>query len=335
MIKNINLLRGELLNSIMLILSFLVSIFLPFDTFLFSYAVLGPLHYLTELHWLKSKKFFLQKQQNPFNSIFSISLIIIPIVILVASFYFFGQKIDALLGIIIIGFFLIAYLLAHFSISRKVMFLLVIAIVCLLLGLFYAKMGVLVILGVFIPTLIHVYFFTGLFMINGYLKKPSILSFINFSLLFIVPFVIYFIPIESFLIDLKSPSEKIYSSTNFKNLNDWMITTFNIAEHNKRTVFIKIQIFIAFAYTYHYLNWFVKTSIIGWTKNLSLKKGILVLAIWILSIALYWNNYQLGLTVLFVLSMMHVLAEFPLNAISINTIIRKIFRYNDKTKRKY
>lgn len=321
-----SLLGGDFLNGIMLILSFIFAICLPFDTFLFSYAVLGPLHYLTELHWLKNKKFFIQKKQYPINTIFSLSLVVIPIVILVGSFYFFGQKIEVLFGTIIIVFFLLAFLLTNFSTSKKVMFFLVFAILFLLLMLFYTKMGVLVILGIFIPTLIHVYLFTGLFMIIGYLKKPSVLSFVNCSLLFIVPFVIYFIPIQSFLIDVKSPSEKIYSSTNFKNLNDWIITTFNIAEHNKRIVFIKIQIFIAFAYTYHYLNWFVKTSVIGWAKNLSPKKGILVLAIWILSIALYWNNYQLGLTVLFVLSMMHVLAEFPLNAISINTIIQKIFK---------
>jgi hypothetical protein len=28
--------------------------------------------------------------------------------------------------------------------------------------------------------------------------------------------------------------------------------------------FFKVQSFIAFAYTYHYLNWFSKTSIIKW-----------------------------------------------------------------------
>ncbi|RMZ59526.1 hypothetical protein D1632_07790 [Chryseobacterium nematophagum] len=77
---------------------------------------------------------------------------------------------------------------------------------------------------------------------------------------------------------------------------------------------------------YWFLNWFSKTSVIGWSRSLEVKKMILVVGIWILSIALYRYNYQTGLMVLFVLSMMHVLAEFPLNALSIKMIFQKIIK---------
>lgn len=88
-------------------------------------------------------------------------------------------------------------------------------------------------------------------------------------------------------------------------------------------IIVKAQIFIAFAYTYHYLNWFSKTSVIGWAKTLHPKKMIMVSGIWILSIALYLYNDQTGLMVLFILSMIHVLAEFPLNVLSIRTVFQK------------
>ncbi|MBL8293395.1 MAG: hypothetical protein JNN08_16220 [Bryobacterales bacterium] len=74
--------------------------------------------------------------------------------------------------------------------------------------------------------------------------------------------------------------------------------------------------FIAFAYTYHYLNWFSKTSIIKW-HEVGMPRLIAVTAIWIGSIGLYMYDYALGFKFLFCLSLLHVYLEFPLNHISI------------------
>ena len=41
-----------------MISSLVIAFSLPFWLFLFSYAVLGPLHYLTEISWLRKKNFF-------------------------------------------------------------------------------------------------------------------------------------------------------------------------------------------------------------------------------------------------------------------------------------
>ena len=141
-------------------------------------------------------------------------------------------------------------------------------------------------------------------------------------MLALVPLLIYFFPLEN-LIESHLNSKKIYNSTGFRIINKWMVLIFG-KNTDANTIILKAQIFIAFAYTYHYLNWFSKTSIIGWAKTLRLKKMILVLGIWVLSIALYLYNYQIGLMVLFFLSMIHVLAEFPLNVLSIKTIFQKL-----------
>ena len=46
------------LNIGLMLVSALVALFLPFELFLFVYAVLGPLHYLTEIGWLHQKNYF-------------------------------------------------------------------------------------------------------------------------------------------------------------------------------------------------------------------------------------------------------------------------------------
>jgi hypothetical protein len=75
---------------------------------------------------------------------------------------------------------------------------------------------------------------------------------------------------------------------------------------------LRLVRFLAFAYTYHYLNWFSKTSIIQW-HAVSKARLLLVTIAWIASIGLNVVNYDLGLRWLFLLSLGHVLLEFPLN----------------------
>ena len=79
---------------------------------------------------------------------------------------------------------------------------------------------------------------------------------------------------------------------------------------------IMLMRFIAFAYLYHYLNWFSKTEIIRWHKVPKVR-FILVMVVWIASSVFYTYDYSLGLSLLFFLSFSHVLLEFPLNIISI------------------
>ena len=70
--------------------------------------------------------------------------------------------------------------------------------------------------------------------------------------------------------------------------------------------------FIAFAYTYHYLNWFSKTSIIRW-HQVNRSRLIGIVALWLLAVGLYGFDYRVGFIALYTLSFMHVFLEFPLN----------------------
>jgi len=79
---------------------------------------------------------------------------------------------------------------------------------------------------------------------------------------------------------------------------------------------IMLMRFIAFAYLYHYLNWFSKTEVIRWHKVPKLR-FVLVIGLWLTACGLYAYDYALGLSFLFFLSFSHVLLEFPLNIVSI------------------
>ena len=69
---------------------------------------------------------------------------------------------------------------------------------------------------------------------------------------------------------------------------------------------------LAFVYTYHYLNWFIKADVIRWAE-IPRSRLALVAAASAASTALYFYNYAFGFTVLLALSLVHVVLEFPLN----------------------
>jgi hypothetical protein len=69
---------------------------------------------------------------------------------------------------------------------------------------------------------------------------------------------------------------------------------------------------IAFAYLYHYLNWFSKTSIIKW-HQISRTRAMVIAGAWLAAGLAYLYDYRLGFEILYIMSMLHVFLEFPLN----------------------
>src|SRR5947208_11203207 len=52
------------LNLGLMIVSCVLAYIIPFELFLFAYAVLGPLHYLTEISWLHDRKYFAEGERT-------------------------------------------------------------------------------------------------------------------------------------------------------------------------------------------------------------------------------------------------------------------------------
>src|ERR1051326_6332879 len=52
------------LNICLMLISCVMAFIFPFELFLFSYAILGPLHYLTEISWLHDRNYFTERQRD-------------------------------------------------------------------------------------------------------------------------------------------------------------------------------------------------------------------------------------------------------------------------------
>ncbi|MBF6640726.1 hypothetical protein IVB69_04495 [Flavobacterium sp. J49] len=320
----------DLLNIVLIFLSLFVSLIIPFELFLFSYAVLGPLHYMTEINWLHQKDYFVRDKRYIWILLgFTVSITVISLLKYLKIETFFSGYLFSyskwLINLLIVSSLFFSIGLILFKETKKIIVSLIAAIV--LGGLFLKFIPFsFVMVGVFLPTLIHVYLFTMLFMVFGVLKTPSIYGVAAIIMLVFVPFFIFYNPFV-FPWQISESVKIIFLESRFKNV----IVSFNqlwneipISEFNFNSgLILKIQSFIAFAYTYHYLNWFSKTSIIGWNKNLSKPKFLLILILWIASIALYTYSYKVGIIALFFLSMFHVIVEFPLNIVSIKAIFFK------------
>lgn len=322
--------RLNYVNIGLIILSCLVAFFVPFELFLFSYAVLGPAHYLTEISWLHERNYF---AKGKYDYIFlGLAGFILFVIIYTGKIFpnitIFDdhpeQKQFWTTGLVLISFcsaLAMAFLKQTFQ--RFIAFIIVIC--CLV----FAKLDSMVLLfSVFIPTLIHVYVFTALFMLYGALKERSKSGYWSVAILLLCPILFIFItPPIATLSGYALEHYKMFQVVNFK-----MIQLFNndvFSQHNspvdaiyQSTTGITVMRFIAFAYTYHYLNWFSKTTVIKW-HNVPKKRLAIIGGLWLVAVGLYWYKYEIGFHFLFLISFLHVFLEFPLNHVSFVGIFRE------------
>lgn len=319
----------DLVNILLIAVCLLFAFKIPFEMFFFMYAVLGPLHYLTEMRWLREKGFFVQKKNLNWVWLilaFTIFVSIKPTLKFLGadtSWFTFNYT-----GYVVLTFFLFAASIVLFKKTWKILLSFVAG---LLFSFFiynlFPKDGSMVI-ATLIPTTIHVYLFTGLFMLYGALRSKSKIGYWSVVALFIVPFIIIGVDINP--IDYY-PSERMIELIQTANFSQSLYRTAYImglaeeggANYNPLLVYaVKLKIFFAFAYTYHYLNWFSKTSIIGWAKGINKKSALIIGGIWLLSISIYYYDYNLGFLALFFLSYLHVALEFPLNVVTIKEVFK-------------
>lgn len=327
--------KVDILNIFLILLSLYLAFKLPFELFLFSYAVLGPLHYLTEINWLKERKYFIKEKKWVWVFIMLGLILAVPILLKMPVFSkvmeikIIRSIVEELLGFanhtILIAFFF-AIGLVYLKKWQHLLLFLITAIIASSLILKYVPISI-ILVGGFLPTIIHVYLFTLLFMIFGNLNTKSTAGLISIILLVLCPLLIMASTIEPFDYQVAESTRITYLSSGFQNVSAAIAKFTHSMTEGKFILFsdtgIKIQVFIAFAYTYHYLNWFSKTSIIGWSKNISKPKLFMLLSIWLTALLIYWYDYKTGFVALAFLSYLHVFLEFPLNITSIKGIFSK------------
>ncbi len=317
--------RIDAVNIGLMLVSCCVAVMIPFELFLFSYAILGPMHYLTEISWLHDRNYY---TKGRYDALF---LLIIGVLVSITFFNsIYRLEID---------------IPAQFNTQLAWVALLSSLVFVLVKNTFYRIVGIFLIivtsqlsshfwlfLSVFLPTLVHVYIFTGLFMLYGALKSKSRLGILSVVILVLCPILLFnvypdtvFFPVSDygknayvggeqgvgfFQMHIQSLVSFFGYKTEGTNMTYWLNEVFN-----SKTGILMAR-FIAFAYTYHYLNWFSKTRVIQWHKVPKARFAIVII-FWVVSISLYIYNYTMGLLWLFFLSYLHVLLELPLNYTSV------------------
>lgn len=268
-----------------------LALFVPFELVLLSYAILGPAHYLTEISWLRGRRFFTLKSYDVYiiAAVAGVCLLFkLPAANLI--FYTFG-----------LSFIL---LVINSNPGRALAFILLVAA-----GYFLLTNNLLrTIFGLYIPTLIHVYVFTGAFLLLGALKHKNVSGYVAFFTFLLCPVLLCFL----FRGMHTMPTQwAINSYGHFRNLNTTSLRSQAIDIYTNPASIILTRS-IAFAYTYHYINWFSKTRVVNWHR-IPVKWAIVIAVIWVASVSLYFYDYHTGIKWLFLLSLAHVILEFPLN----------------------
>jgi hypothetical protein len=290
--------RADLFHLGLLIASFALAYVLPFELLLISYIVLGPAHYFTEISWLRDRSYFMPHRG-------------LAVVLAAAAFggMFIAQPYWS--GVLLWCCFLAAALAAMgFSLRRSLMLGLVAATITLLMVTAGAPF---LMVGILLPTLIHVSLFTLVFMTLGAVRSRSPVQFTLMGLyLAAVAAILLAPPTSGTVIPVFAQLGQDY----FGDIAPALGGLFGVPDLQFAG---RITGVLSFAYTYHYLNWFVKADVIRWAR-MPRKRMIGVAVLSGASTAFCFYNYDIGITLLLVVSLMHVLLEFPLNTVAIRQL---------------
>ena len=289
------------LNTGLMLLAAGVALLLPFELFLFAYAILGPAHYLTQISWLHDHQYFTTGKYD--------FVLLVLLTLPIAARFVFGDWLPE--GVNWDGIFAFIALLAAAGMVylNRGFHKAALGAVAALCAVYICRLpDVALLFSFFVPTLIHVYVFTGGFILYGTLRNRSVSGWLSFAVFILcgVGFFAFDIPNWGY-----GATEYIRTSMGrLVVIPQQFIRVFGLSSEWDSVV--DVMRFVAFAYTYHYLNWFSKTKVIRW-HEIPRRRYITIALLYGLSVAIYVIDYQWGIGALFCLSLIHVFLEFPLN----------------------
>ena len=267
---------------------------LPFEVFLAAYAILGPLHYLTQISWLHDRGYFTTGRWD------WVPLALLGFVALEASYgHWLGWRGSSFTAL---GLGIAAGFVASPVVKIATL------VTCVALAAPVSEwLPARLFFGVFLTTIVHVYLFTGLFILAGSMKSGSRSGYASLA-------VYVACGVGLLVVQPASAYEPTaYARENLDAFGSLIGAMAVIVPGSGHSLLVAIGRFLGFAYTYHYLNWFSKTGVIRWHEISGARMaGIGVL--WLASVGLYAYDYATGLAALFFLSIVHVFLEFPLDA---------------------
>jgi hypothetical protein len=275
-----------------------ITYLVPFELLLLSYVVLGPAHYFTEISWLHDRKYFL-----PHHSVPIVLAIIAVIAALIDNASWFG--------FVMWMAFVVCALLAATTTALQGTALVIIAIWAT--AVMAMNGSSLAVLGILLPTLVHVSLFTLVFMVLGAFRSGSKMQALLVVLYLAAMVILLAAPPSA---STQIPAFAKVGQEYFGNVAPALGRLLGVADLKLDT---RLTSLLAFVYTYHYLNWFIKADVIRWT-DISRTRLALIVAASVASTALYFYDYTFGFTVLLALSLVHVVLEFPLNSLALRQL---------------
>jgi hypothetical protein len=318
------------LNIVLMIVSCLLAFRFPFELFLFSYAVLGPLHYLTEISWLHERKYFTEGQpgknsRRPHKGwLILVGLTMIALIVGFVAVEGSGAGVSPKWEITF--FYLVFVTALMVAVLKDLKARVIVAVTALVLLIPLSLSRYYVIVAFFLVTIIHVLIFTAAFVLYGALKGRSVSGILSLAvfLLCVASFLV-FAPAGHAAGDYVQQSYRSFTALNLELLKLFRLGSgSNASDVYQSQGGLMIMRLIAFAYTYHYLNWFSKTSIIKW-HEIPRRRTALIIVVWLGALALYAYNYDSGMAVLYFMSILHVMLEFPLNHLTFAGIGKELY----------
>ena len=291
--------RANLIHLGLMLAALALTYLLPFELVVLSYVILGPAHYLTEISWLHDRKYFL-----PHWSIVAVLIV----VALAASFVT-----DAFwAGFLIWCAFILCALIvaAPTALQGMVLFIIAAAFTAVMLS----SGPAFAILGILLPTLIHVSLFTLVFMLVGAHRAGNSAQYGLVGVYVgVIALILALPPSAATMIPGFAELAKDYFGNVAQALG-------HVIGMPNLTLDSRLTGLLSFVYTYHYLNWFIKADVIHWADVPKPRLAVVAIAS-VVSTGLYFYSPVLGFTLLLALSLTHVLLEFPLNGISLRQLV--------------
>lgn len=310
--------------------SAVLAYFFPLELFIFAYAILGPLHYVTEINWLNNKSYFFSSKSWIWLLVGTTASLILFIPKLYLEYGNAKSGVGEFMTIVTqwsnSAIFLALLLALAYQFNPSKVGWAIVSVIGAIGAILLRQMEYYnIVIGMMIPTVIHVYLFTLIFMLYGAKKSNSKFGYLSVIFAVVAPLLFIYAPIAEGQYLFSDALKNLYLENRFHvtpvifskliGLSDG--TTFYFYEQLE----LRLMMFMSFIYCYHYLNWFSKTTVIKWHKMLNLRKTIAIVVIWIASLLLYFYDFRLGFLVSLFLSFMHVILEFPLNILSIRGIL--------------
>jgi hypothetical protein len=290
-------------NFLALVVSAVAASVAPLQVFIFVYAFVGPLHYLTEIAWLKRKDFYFSDGAIPQRAYVAIAAVLC--VAVSVDFYVHRGMTGYAIGVLMV--------LSLGAVVKNPYVL-----ISALAAGFVAKLfvhGLVIFVAAILPTIVHVYLFTMLFMVSGLVRerRRSALAWTN-------PFLLLGLPVVLLMARWSYPSPGRYwinAEAGFTSLHSYLVGLLGHNLHPDASILADpaaagVLRFLAFIYLFHYLNWFAKTELLQWHRVSRGSWGWIVV-LYSVSVGCYLRDFVIGFYIVNFLSMLHVFLEFPLN----------------------